>query len=76
MLAGQQVFTWLHGDDLAVDWSAPYDASDTLKSEGAWTDGAAVIRARLAEVVGYDGATGRVDWTYRVPGQDVSVVGR
>lgn len=70
-LAGQQVFTWLHGGDLAVDWSAPYDASDTLKSEGAWTDGPAVIRARLDEVVGYAGATGHADWAYHVPGQDV-----
>jgi outer membrane protein assembly factor BamB len=30
-----------------------------------------VVRARLDEVVSYDGATGHVNWTFALPGQDV-----
>jgi hypothetical protein len=68
--AGEQIFVWLHGADLGRRWSAPYDASDSLVTQGVWTLGSAVVRARVDEVVSYDGATGHQNWTFPLPGEN------
>ncbi|HEX3790081.1 MAG TPA: PQQ-binding-like beta-propeller repeat protein [Pseudonocardiaceae bacterium] len=70
-LAGQQTYAWLHGTTLHTVWQAPFDTSDELTTEGSWTDGGALIRVRLDQVVAYAEATGAARWTYTVPGRDV-----
>lgn len=59
--AGEQIYLWLHGTNLGERWTAPYDGSDSLVSEGFWTDGSAVIRTRADQVVSYDAATGHAN---------------
>jgi len=72
VLAAQSLSGWLNGTQLRVDWTAPYDASAALTTEGAWTTGGSLIRVRADEIVGYDAATGRQQWTLPVPAGDVA----
>jgi outer membrane protein assembly factor BamB len=72
LLAGQVLFGWWHGTDLGIDWTAPYDSSASLTTEGVWTIGDALIRVRADEVVSYQATTGRQQWSLTVPGLDVA----
>ena len=71
IFAGQSFYADIHGTNLSQDWSLPYDNPPTLVTEGAWLVGASVVRVRTDEVVSYAGATGAVQWTFPVPGQNV-----
>jgi outer membrane protein assembly factor BamB len=72
VLAAQPLSGWLNGTQLRVDWTAPYDASAALTTEGVWTTGGSLIRVRADEIVSYDAATGRRQWTLPVPAADVA----
>lgn len=72
VLAAQSLSGWLNGAQLRVDWTAPYDASATLTTEGVWTTGGSLIRVRADEIVSYDAATGRQQWTLPVPAGDAA----
>jgi hypothetical protein len=72
LLAGQSLFAVWHGSDLSVGWRAPFDSSDQLTTVGAWTAGGSLVRVRVDEVVSYDAATGRQQWSLTVPGTDVA----
>jgi outer membrane protein assembly factor BamB len=72
VFAAQSLSGWLNGTQLRVDWTAPYDASATLITEGVWTAGGSLIRVRADEIVSYDAATGRQQWTQPVPAGNVA----
>jgi len=72
VLAGQSIWGTLHGQDLAVAWTANYDTSFELSTVGAWTHGGALIRVRVDGATSYDGATGRQLWSFTLPGTDVA----
>ena len=72
VLAGQSAWGALHGQDLAVAWTASYDPSFELTTVGAWTHGDALIRVRVDGPTSYDGATGRPLWSFTLPGTDVA----
>ena len=72
VLAAQSLSGWLNGTQLRVDWTAPYDASATLTTEGVWTTGGSLIRVRADEIVSYDVASGHQQWTLPVPAGDVA----
>lgn len=72
VFAGQALFGWWHGTDLRVDWTAPYDSSGKLTTEGVWTTGGSLVRVRADQIVSYQAATGRQQWTLAVPGLDVA----
>jgi outer membrane protein assembly factor BamB len=72
VFAAQSLSGWLNGTQLRVDWTAPYDASATLTTEGVWTAGGSLIRVRADEIVSYDAATGRQQWTLPVTAGDVA----
>lgn len=59
---------WLHGNELRVDWTAPYDASGAPATEGVWVTDGSLIRVRADQVTSYQAATGREQWTLAVPG--------
>ena len=69
---GQPLFGWWHGTDLRVDWTARYDSSARLTTEGVWTTDGSLVRVRADQVVSYQAATGRQQWTLAVPGLDVA----
>lgn len=58
---------WLHGTQLRVDWTAPYDGPGAPATEGAWTTGGSLIRVRADEIVSYQAGTGREQWALPVP---------
>jgi outer membrane protein assembly factor BamB len=72
VLAAQALSGWLSGGELRVAWTAPYDASATPATEGVWTAGGSLIRVRADQVVSYQAATGRRQWTLPVPAGDVA----
>jgi outer membrane protein assembly factor BamB len=72
LLAGQPLFRVLHGTDLSIAWAAPPDSTSDLTTVGAWADAGSLVRVRVDQVVSYDGATGRPQWTLPVPGIDVA----
>ena len=61
-----------HGSGLTIAWTAPFDSSSELSTVGAWVNGGSLVRVRVDEVVSYDGATGRRQWTLPIPGTDVA----
>jgi outer membrane protein assembly factor BamB len=69
---GLAAFTWLHGTDLPVDWTAPYDSSSQLTTAGVWTDGGSLIRVRLDEIASYQATSGRQQWDLPIPGTDIA----
>jgi outer membrane protein assembly factor BamB len=72
VFAGQSVWGALHGQDLAVAWTASYDTSFQLSTVGAWTHGDSLIRVRVDGPTSYDAATGRQLWGFTLPGTDVA----
>jgi outer membrane protein assembly factor BamB len=62
-LAGQPLFAVPRGTVLPVAWTAPGDPTARLATAGAWTAGGSLIRVRTDQVLSYDAATGRVQWT-------------
>lgn len=72
VFAGQALFGLWHGTDLGVDWTAPYDSSAKLTTEGVWTTGGSLVRVRADQIVSYQAGTGRQQWTLAVPGLDVA----
>ena len=72
LLAGQPLFSVLHGTDLSIAWTAPSDRAPDLTTVGAWTDAGSLVRVRVDRVVSYDGATGLPQWTLPIPGVDVA----
>jgi len=72
VVAAQALTGWMHVSGLSVDWTAPYDAAGSPATEGVWTAGGSVIRVRADQVVSYQAATGRQQWTLAVPGGDVA----
>ena len=72
VFAAQALTGWMHVSELRVDWTAPYDAAGSPATEGVWTAGNSVIRVRADQVVSYQAATGRRQWTLAVPGGDVA----
>ena len=72
VFAAQALSGGLHGTDLRVAWTAPYDAAGVQGTEGVWTAGSSLIRVRANQVVSYQAATGRQQWTLVVPGGDVA----
>jgi hypothetical protein len=72
VLAGQAAWGPLHGEDLAVAWTASYDPTFELTTIGAWTHGDAIIRVRLDGPTSYDSATGRQLWSFTLPGTDIA----
>jgi len=71
VFAAQALSGGLHAAGLRVDWTAPYDAAGSPATEGVWTAGSSLIRVRADQVVSYQAATGRQQWTLAVPGGDV-----
>ena len=72
VFAAQALSGGLHAAGLRVDWTAPYDAAGSPATEGVWTAGSSLIRVRADQVVSYQAATGRQQWTLAVPGGDVA----
>ena len=72
VFAAQALSGGLHAAALRVDWTAPYDAAGSPATEGVWTAGSSLIRVRADQVVSYQAATGRQQWTLAVPGGDVA----
>jgi len=72
VFAAQALSGGLHATELRVAWTAPYDAVGSPATEGVWTAGGSVIRVRADQVVSYQAATGRQQWTLAVPGGDVA----
>ena len=72
VFAAQALSGGLHAAALRVDWTAPYDAAGSPATEGVWTAGSSVIRVRADQVVSYQAATGRQQWTLAVPRGDVA----
>lgn len=72
LFAGQVLFGWWHGTDLGVSWTAPYDSSASLTTEGVWTTDGALIRVRADEIVSYQATTGRQQWSLSIPGLDIA----
>jgi hypothetical protein len=66
--AGQPLFAASRGTVLPVAWTAPGDPTGRLATAGAWTAGGSLIRVQTDQVVSYDAATGRVQWTLPLPG--------
>jgi outer membrane protein assembly factor BamB len=69
---GRTLFGIRHESDLTIAWTAPSDSSSDLTTVGAWVNGGSLVRIRVDEVVSYDGATGRPQWTLPIPGTDVA----
>lgn len=72
VLAAQALSGGLHGTELRVDWTAPYDAAGSPATEGVWAANGSLIRVRADQVVSYQAATGRQQWNLSVPGGDVA----
>jgi outer membrane protein assembly factor BamB len=72
VLAGQWAWGGLHGQDLAVAWTAGYDPSFELSTVSAWTHADSLIRVRVDGVTSYDGASGRQRWSFTLPGTDIA----
>jgi len=72
VFAAQALSGGLHAAGLRVDWTAPYDAAGSPVTEGVWTAGSSLIRVRADQVVSYQAASGRQQWTLAVPGGDVA----
>jgi outer membrane protein assembly factor BamB len=72
VFAAQALSGGLHAAGLRVEWTAPYDAAGSPAAEGVWTAGNSLIRVRADQVVSYQAATGRQQWTLAVPGGDVA----
>lgn len=72
VFAAQALSGWMHGTELRVAWTAPYDAAGSPVTEGVWTAGGSLIRVRADQVLSYQAATGRRQWTLAVPGGDVA----
>jgi hypothetical protein len=72
VFAAQALSGGLHATELRVAWTAPYDAAGSPATEGVWTTGSSVIRVRADQVVSYQAATGRQQWTLAVPRGDVA----
>ncbi|HTZ30084.1 MAG TPA: PQQ-binding-like beta-propeller repeat protein [Streptosporangiaceae bacterium] len=72
VFAAQALSGGLHATGLRVGWTAPYDATGSPATEGVWTTGSSLIRVRADQVVSYQAATGRQQWTLAVPGGDVA----
>jgi outer membrane protein assembly factor BamB len=72
VFAAQALSGGLHATELRVAWTAPYDAAGSPATEGVWTTDSSVIRVRADQVVSYQAATGRQQWTMAVPGGDVA----
>jgi outer membrane protein assembly factor BamB len=72
VFAAQALSGGLRAAELRVDWAAPYDAPGSPATEGVWTVGSSLIRVRADEVVSYQAATGRQQWTLAIPGGDVA----
>jgi outer membrane protein assembly factor BamB len=70
--AAQALSGGLHAAELRVAWTAPYDAAGSPATEGVWTTGSSVIRVRADQVVSYQAATGRRQWTLAMPGGNVA----
>jgi putative pyrroloquinoline-quinone binding quinoprotein len=68
VFAAQALSGGLHGTELRVAWTAPYDAAGSPATEGVWTTGGSVIRVRADQVTSYQAAAGREQWTLAVPG--------
>jgi outer membrane protein assembly factor BamB len=72
VFAAQALSGGLHAAGLRVDWTAPHDAAGSPPTEGFWTAGSSLIRVRADQVVSYQAATGRQQWTLAVPGGEVA----
>ena len=72
VFAAQALSAGLHAAGLRVAWTAPYDAAGSPATEGVWTAGSSLIRVRADQVVSYQAATGRQQWTLAVPAGDVA----
>jgi outer membrane protein assembly factor BamB len=72
VFAAQALSGGLHAAGLRVEWTAPYDAAGSPAAEGVWTAGNSLIRVRADQVVSYQAATGRQQWTLAVPGGNVA----
>ena len=70
VFAAQALTGWMHVSGLRVDWTAPYDAAGSPATSGVWTAGSSVIRVRADQVVSYQAASGRQQWTLAVPDGD------
>ncbi len=70
--AAQALPGGLHSTGLRVAWTAPHDAAGSPATEGVWTAGGSVIRVRADQVVSYQAATGRQQWTLAIPGGNVA----
>lgn len=57
-------------EQLEVRWAAERDRPTEIQAVGNWVEGATLIRARTDRVTAYAIATGRVKWTFAVPGRD------
>jgi hypothetical protein len=79
-LAGQSLFPAWRGPQLAAAWTAPGDQVGRMSTAGTWTAGGSLIVIRAdedtghipaAQVISYDAATGRVQWTLPLPSGNV-----
>jgi hypothetical protein len=72
VFAAQALSGGLRATELRVAWTAPYDPAGSAATEGVWTTGSSLIRVRADQVVSYQAATGRQQWTLAVPGGNVA----
>jgi hypothetical protein len=71
-LAGQSLFAARRGPELAAAWTAPGDPTARVTTVGAWTAAGALIRIQTNQVISYDAATGRVQWTLPLPAGNIA----
>ncbi|MFI0405418.1 PQQ-binding-like beta-propeller repeat protein [Actinomadura sp. 3N508] len=67
---GWLLFDVLHGPTLNYTWSAPHDRGSDTDTEGVWTSGDTVIRAKFDGLTAYTAGTGRQTWKSTLPARD------
>ncbi|WP_171064554.1 outer membrane protein assembly factor BamB family protein, partial [Actinomadura soli] len=67
---GWLFFDVLHGPTLKFTWSAPHDRGSDTDTEGVWSSGDVVVRAKFDGVTAYAARTGRQSWNSTLPRRD------
>ncbi|GAA3224954.1 PQQ-binding-like beta-propeller repeat protein [Actinocorallia longicatena] len=68
---GVVLFDALHGESVEVAWSTPSDTVSDAETEGVWTSGDLVVRARFDGLTAFDSGSGARRWESPLPGRDV-----
>ncbi|MEO3788388.1 PQQ-binding-like beta-propeller repeat protein [Actinocorallia sp. B10E7] len=68
---GAVLFDAMHGRSVEVTWTSPSDTVSDAETEGVWTSGGLVVRARFDGLTAFDAGSGGQRWQSTLPGRDV-----